>query len=65
MSRTDCYIRGFWPAFAVKKSRPTHAKNRGPHETYSLVGSVYVHGVMDGELNNERSPEKAEDIWLV
>ena len=50
--------------FILRPSTPDLSGEELRHQHYKLVGSAYVHGVMDGELINDHTYDDTEDIWL-
>ena len=50
--------------FILRLSTPDLSAEGLQHQRYKLVGSAYVHGVMDGELIDDHTYDDAEDIWL-
>ena len=50
--------------FVVREKLQTHENKGNSRKAYTLVGSAYVQGIMDGELLDEQMNERIEDIWL-
>ena len=40
-------------------------KGSGEGKRYQLIGTCYVHGIMNGEVMDEEMMKRAEDVYLV